>query len=97
MVLNIFNKVKEPTREPLVLCWFFHENCQFCEVFEIIGTDSSLIVISFSKKWNSWFFDFGIFKEPENFQRTVQHSKLNQSQLTLSSSSFMLIELFFKD
>jgi len=36
VVLKTYGKVKEPTRELLVLCQFFDENCGFIKALEII-------------------------------------------------------------
>jgi hypothetical protein len=38
-------KVKEPAREPSVLCQFFCENHRFFEVFELTRTSGCLILI----------------------------------------------------
>jgi hypothetical protein len=66
------DKVSEPAREAVVLCWFLNhnENHQFFKVFEMVGIDGSLIlnflprigtdgslILEFLKHQNEWFFD----------------------------------------
>jgi hypothetical protein len=55
--------LKELARESLVLCQFFHDNLWCFKVFEIIGTDGSLI-LKFSKELAPKRA-FGIFTELE--------------------------------
>jgi hypothetical protein len=43
-ILKIFKTIKEPAKELPVLCQFFLKNCEFFEVFEMTGIDSSLIL-----------------------------------------------------
>ncbi len=46
----------------MVLCWCFHENCQFFDVCEIPVTGGSLVLFFSQKNWN---FDSENFKELE--------------------------------
>jgi hypothetical protein len=48
-VFKKYEKVKELDRKPVVLYWFFHENCSFFKVFEIIRTGGSLILNFFQR------------------------------------------------
>lgn len=51
----------------MVLCWCFHENCQFFDVCEIPVTGGSLVLFFSQKNWNLnlGLFDSEIFKELE--------------------------------
>jgi hypothetical protein len=62
----------------MVLCWCFHENCQFFDVCEIPVTGGSLVLVFSQKNWNRGLFDSEIFKELEVLttlknQITAQH------------------------
>jgi hypothetical protein len=48
-VFKKIEKVKELDREPVVLYWFFHENCWFFKVFEITRPGGSLILNFFKE------------------------------------------------
>jgi hypothetical protein len=61
LVLKENETLKELARVSLVLCQFFHDNLWCFKVFEIMGTDCSLI-LNFSKELAPKR-DFGVFTE----------------------------------
>jgi hypothetical protein len=62
-----FPKFSKQSKNQPKNCRFFHKTCEFFEVFEMTGINSSLILncSEFLKNQNWWFFDSEVFKELE--------------------------------
>ncbi len=67
-----YEKIKEPTKESLIISWFFHEKLQIFKGIQIIRTSCYLIIIYFSNNQNCDSLIWNIFKTKTNVFKKIK-------------------------